>query len=224
MKVLLSMSRYILLVISVAAIYACSKDDERLSCDPVVNDWAKHNVSTYENISRTDFVKFSLSEQRAIYNGVSGARKVQFWREKLDIISEQNLLSSEELEVFKEIVEYMNPNHFDNPYETEDLMTHSQNCVEKLIKEHGWDDEKVFYYTHTWLTKEEYIDAYLFEKLAETKSGLQDSIIGGGGTRNCECKRSFFGCPALGICTDGNCTEVKGCGLLGGEECTGRCD
>ena len=213
-----------LLVISIVALISCSKDGERLSCDPVIDDWAKQNVSMYENITRTDFLKFSLSEQRAIYNGVSGARKVQFWREKLNIIIEHDLLSNGELEIFKEIVEYMNPDHFDDSSQTDDLMTHSQDCVEKLMKEYGWDDEKVFYYTHTWLTKEEYIDAYLFEKLAETRSGLQDTIIGGGGARNCECKRSFFGCPALGICTDGNCTEVKGCGLLGGEYCTGRCD
>ena len=90
MKMLRSFSFLMFLV----TLISCSKT---LSCDPLINEWAKANCDYYELASREEIISLPMSRQRAIYVGLSGERKVQLWREKAKMVIETGILTEDDV-------------------------------------------------------------------------------------------------------------------------------
>ena len=202
---------------------SCTKET-RLSCDPFTNSWAKGKVSYYEEVGRDELLKLSLSEQRAIINGLSGQKRVSLWNEKLEIVKQEKSLSNEELLIFEEIIDYIKPYHFEESSKAEELLAFTEEKLKTLYTKYGWDEEKEFFYLHTWLTESEYNDAFLFE-ITQTSSGqgYDDDDNTNPNQNDCKCMPYRLECSAGMICVEGNCKTVKGCGLFNQKNCTGTC-
>ncbi len=199
-------------------ISACTKQDI-LSCDPSINKWALDNIAYYETASRDELLLLTIPEQRAIIVGLSGEKRMELWRNKLEIIKSKQLLKPEELAIYSDIIYFIKPEHFNNPDKSLELTEYAENRIHILQEEYNWEDRKVFFYFYTWLTEDEYNDALLFSELnqAVTKGSIDD------GTSDCNCMPYRFECSASEICFEQNCSATQGCGLFNNNTCTGKC-
>lgn len=94
---------------------------------------------------------------------------------------------------------------------------------EKTMREKwGWDDEKIYFSSCTWLTREEYylcIQMQTEIRVRAIDEPSQDEI------KECDCHYSL-GCPGMLSCekhSPKGCTEIKDCGIVGSSYCDGVC-
>jgi hypothetical protein len=223
MKSIVKMLVHAMLILCMTILSSCSKE-QLLSCDPIIDEWAKENLHYYENAGREELLELSLSEQRAIIIGLSGAKRVQLWNEKLEIIKEEKILIGEELSIYESIINTLQPIHFENSNKTQEFLGFVEQKLEILYDRYAWDEQKEFYFLHTWLTKKEYADAYIFEHL-QTKGEFDPSIGGGTNTdaKACECRANRAECFGTQLCEKGGCETELGCGILNMSLCNGLC-
>ena len=208
------------LIITGLIMVSCSTKPE-LSCDPIVNMWAKENIAKYENASRETIIELPISRQRAIYNGLSSQKKVDLWKSKQLLVKESNCLSETEYNDYSILFDYLKPEHYDSMDRRKELIEFANRWSMLMRSKHGWDDEKIIVYSHIWMTLEEFTIAVLSDRNFETKSITPgfDQI------KNCECIYSAYCQLSAGgkICSESNCNRVEGCGILGTSTCDGVC-
>lgn len=148
MKSIIKMLVYAMFMSCIAILSACSKEP-LLSCDPVINKWARENLPHYENADREELLELSLSEQRAIIIGLSGAKRVQLWNEKLKIVKDQNILPEEELCIYEDIINALQPIHFEDPDKSMEFLVFVEQKLEILYNKHisGMNKKNFIFYT-----------------------------------------------------------------------------
>ncbi|MBQ3250968.1 MAG: bacteriocin fulvocin C-related protein [Bacteroidales bacterium] len=215
MKMLRSFSFLMFLV----TLISCSKT---LSCDPLINEWAKANCDYYELASREEIISLPMSRQRAIYVGLSGERKVQLWREKAKMVIETGILTEDEKCLYQELFNYITPYHYETKQGSEELLCFVVAWKERVLRQYNWDEMKLFYLTNIWMTEDEFYNAILADNLY-TKSGGNAGI----NTKTCECIYSVY-CSTSGLgstcSTYPSCRQgTNSCGIVGSSNCTGTC-
>lgn len=221
-------------ILMLAVIISCQKE-RKLSCDPIVDSWAKDNLSVYESSDRADIINLPYFRQKAIYVGLSGNSKVRIWKGKLALVEEQGLLSKSEFKEYSSLINSLKPEYFDTDYGKEELRKITEIWVEKMRKEFLWDDYKIYDYLESWMTEEERTKSYFLESFAYNigevvDTGVIDTTIIDTSeiAVPCECRADIY-CKQKGyeICYSDNdrykCAIVQGCGLWGNDPCGGIC-
>jgi len=200
----------------------CSKEDLEYSCDPKVNQWVVDNKLKYANISRPEFVQFNMREQIALYRSFTGKQKMKLWNEKINyLLTTQNLPDAEKESLLK-LFKFAQPSHFDDAQGRVEFNTFASQWEKDVRSQFGWDDRKIFLYTHTLMKIDEFNEKVAqMAASAKTKSGSKLKSAAAE-TGDCECYYSIY--CMTSSCVDGNCTQVSGCGIFGNSNCTGSCD
>lgn len=194
-----------------------------LSCDSVVDEWAKENLGYYSTASRNEIVLLPLSRQQAIYRGLSAERKFELWQIKKDLVYKSGVLSDEEYEDYVKLFNFMQPVHYEDEKGVKLLNAYAEKWMETMVTKHFWGDDQLFEFSHIWMTKEEFTNAVLSDNIL-TKSvslpGLEAEVI-------CNCIYSIY-CKTSGlgsICHDSpSCKSGdEECGIVGTSNCTGTC-
>ena len=204
---------------------SCSKEPI-LSCDPMINAWALENVDHYEYTNRSTIVEMPLSRARAILRGLSVERKMSLWQEKYELVKEKGLLSKEELEAYKQLIQRNTKATYTDIKVKKSFLQYAEQWSANMKSSYGWNDEKLFFYTETWMLEEEYYIS-LLRDLAKQGRGVEEGD-GDSSTepdlKDCNCLYDM-GCPGLGYNCDKSkrCKYVDDCGLLGHSNCKGLC-
>lgn len=119
---------------------------------------AQQNLFVYGDITRSEFVKLDMKEQQRIYRDMSAGQKEALWTYKFQIsLKDQRLTPSEKQELQNMMDTMEIPGFFDN---TGNLSTEKfiRKWTHKMTGKYGWSEDKLFYYTHTWMTDDELRD------------------------------------------------------------------
>ena len=213
------------LIIGLLTMLSCSFETSTYSCDPEVEAWTKANISYYETALPIEVIKLPIDRQLAVYRGLSGEKIIAIWQSKLQKVLQDPFLSTEEKEAYSEAVNYLKPEHFETDYGKKALHDFSSVWKDHMIAEYGWDDEKFFWYTETWMTEAEYKQSVLALGMSTLRVSTRSEPSKG----KCDCLSDHYCKFAMGgsTCVTGtNKCEVteRGCGIWGNDECTGYCD
>lgn len=205
---------------------SCSKDLS-LSCNPDIDKWAKENLSNFDNRPREDLTMLPIKKARAIYRGLPNEKKSMLWTLKVEEYSRSERLTGEEKDDYEQLLDII-------PlfYGEQRIKDSSYKVVETWEKQmrdiHGWTDEKIFWSSCTWMTKEEYQRSTILQikySNPETKGGFDPSPPPEEEDKDCECIYDI-GCGGGLKCdkkTQKKCQEVYDCGIVGTSPCTGIC-
>lgn len=124
-------------------------------CSPELTDWAKANVEYYSTAPRSEFVALPYEKQQALYDEFSGETIVALWQYKAGTVASDGSLSDAEKAELKKLYAYVQPRHFDTSEGKEEFNAFASEWAAGMTKDYGWDEEKLFLWTYTWLTKDE---------------------------------------------------------------------
>lgn len=205
---------YLLVLVFVAS---CDKE-ARLSCDPSIDRWAKEMTVYYSTADRKELVSLPLNRVRAIYRGFPTEKKAELWHEKIRAYS--TTLTGSELEAYLQLSSIINHIYTSEP--SEDYEEEIKKWEKEMRENFGWNDDKIFFSSCTWLTKEEYYLCFQIQTEIRVRSihePAQNEI------KECECHYNI-GCPGMLLCekhSPKGCTEIKDCGIVGSSYCNGVC-
>ena len=109
----------------------------------------------YSTAPRSEFVALPYDKQQALYNEFSGETIVALWQYKAGTVASDGSLSDAEKAELKKFYAYVQPRHFDTPEGKEEFNAFASEWAAGMTKDYGWDEEKLFLWTYTWLTKDE---------------------------------------------------------------------
>lgn len=214
---------------------SCNKgDDIQYSCDQKVDEFAKKYKSVLSNITREQLVQLPTSYQKAVVLTLTPERRMNLWKEKLQIVMEQNddpALHNRIQELYNHLsIEDYDRLPTDPPRETTlDFVAAWENDV---LGNQLMDSVNFIVNYCTLMTLEELdilvyhpetIDLSWFEGYDDLPS-IDGPGGGGGGGIDCECRYDIY-CSILGMreCINGNCNPVWNCGVTGTSKCNGLC-
>lgn len=111
---------------------------------------------------REDIVSLSLPQQVRMLQEIEPEEVFKYWRYKLENTMDSEILTPEEKKVIAPLLDemtlaaYQDFKTLEYNAEEEALLAHSEEIVETLMSEYGWDEEKVFKYFGTIKTEQEY--------------------------------------------------------------------
>lgn len=117
--------------------------------------WADDNAEYYSKASRSEFVKLPYEKQLALYNEFSGEKIVSLWQYKAKAIENDASLSDAEKSELKKLFDFVRPCHFDTGDGKAEFNAFASGWADRMRKEYGWDEEKLFIYASSWLTSDE---------------------------------------------------------------------
>ncbi len=216
------MKHYMLFVLCLLAM-SCSKD--KYSCDPFIDAWVKENLNFYETADRDKFVRLPISRQRAVYRGLSGAKKVELWNEKLlSILLDEKLSDSEKIAI-KSLYDNISVELFENDAIWMEFQPYLHKWQTFMIEHYNWDEAKFFMYCHIWMSDEELRDSILYDSIITKTSSLNPDT---GSSDKCTCLTDTFCAFADGLShcdIENNKCRISdgGCGIFGRDDCKGTC-
>ena len=205
---------------------SCQKDEPKLSCTKEIDDWAKETVETMNQFDRGEIVSLPLSRQRAIYRGLSADAKCALWQAKLSLVREDKSLSTIEVAKLEDLYRHLSPNLYQDENIRESFIVYAEKWRDRMIKDHGWNDDKIFFYVCTWMSHTEFQESVLLDKISEEIMSKGPIIPGTDQKKDCNCHYSYY-CVSSGLgstCDSGYpCNLAPGCGILGTSSCDGFC-
>lgn len=201
---------------------SCSFGESMYSCDPEVEAWTKANAESYASASREEIASLSLDRQRAIFRALSGEQKVQLWHGKLQSIMLDIALTDSEKQELSTLFNFLEPRHYDTKKGLKEIQDYATAWETKMRTEYNWTDEKLYFYTHTWLTKTELDAAILQEGLVSLRKAARNEDA-----EDCNCRYDSdcrYESGGSDCDSDKNCKLVRpGCGALNAFSCDGLC-
>lgn len=202
---------------------SCSLDSAQYSCDPEIEAWTKANVTSFAKASREDIAGLSLDRQRAMFRALSGEQKVELWKGKLESILTDTGLTDDEKYELESLISFLEPRHYETRSGLKEIQGFASAWETKMRSEYNWTDEKLAFYTHTWLTKQELDKAILQEGL----SSLRISTRSEDNKKDCNCRYDSdcqYESAGDSCDSDKQCVIKRpGCGALNAFECDGLC-
>lgn len=214
------MKRFLFINLTLISLISCQKT---LSCDPVIDAWAKENLEYYSNAGRNEIVALSMSRQMAIYRGLTSEKKVELWKAKKHLVHQSGILSEAEYNDYSRLFDYMKPYHYDSAKGMQELRNYAGEWKALMQDKYSWDEEKLFVFSHIWMTRQEFLQAILCDSVITKGNGAP----GTHGDGTCDCSYSIY-CQTSGlgrVCSDKDkCKQGDGgCGIVGSSNCTGIC-
>lgn len=219
------MKRIIIVLFASLLMSSCQSLD--LSCDPLINDWAKENIKRYESYNREQIVQLPLSRQKAIYRGLSGNKKLELWRGKFEMTLIDETLSKPEKEQLLNLLNNLSAKLFDNTKEWERFQPYLKEWESTMRTKYNWNETKLFIYCHTWLSESELRNAILYDSIITKTQGLTPGLDDENENKKCSCLTDAYCAYSEGYykceIENNKCEINGGCGLLGQQDCTGTC-
>lgn len=122
-----------------------------VSCKELPDDFA-----VTDELMRSELVKMSLPEQRSIFSSLDSEKKAELYQFKIKKDLKTRGLSRQEKKVLEEILDYCKPEAYNNLSDNQDL----ENKFVAELDALGWSAEKIFKYTMTFMTADEFDLAY----------------------------------------------------------------
>ena len=124
----------------------------------VIAAFTLQGLVAYGDIPRREFVKLDMNEQKSIYRDMTAEQKEALWEYKFQVsLKDQRLSSAEKQELEKIAEKISNLGFYGNAGDssTENFI---RKWTHRMIEKYGWSDDKLFYYTYTWMTDDELRD------------------------------------------------------------------
>lgn len=113
----------------------------------------KTDFEVCDGIQRSEFVKMHLSDQQSVFNKMSPEQKVALWKFKFEVLQDDADLTLADKKAVDTLNLYMCPEIYTDTAEF--YLTRINSYVEEVSSRLSWDDEKKYYITSTWMTKDE---------------------------------------------------------------------
>lgn len=220
----------IVVTATVATVVSCSQEDI-YSCDPVVNQWTKTNLSSIKTMTRANWTAVgNISRQRAIYNAFTPEQRINLWAGKINETLELDW-SADEKAHLETVLTFINenPNCFGNNEEITEQEQDNYDLFFYNWKEYakttlGWDDKLIYgiVCTPEKIADKEGNLAFVPIAAINVKSDTEGGI---GGTQQCDClttDNNKYRCPNY-CSTARSCSVALGCGYMWGKQCNGLC-
>lgn len=207
--------------------FSCEKKNnvQMYSCDPKLNDWAASSNARLTSFNREDLVLLmSIDSQLAIFRTLTPEQKCNIWKQKLQlVINDQNLTVAEKNHV-QIAYNYLEPSFFVDSNSLNSLNSWSLNWANDAVNQFGWDSVRLFLISETIMTPSELNHLLNFIHLS---NGGNPQNIGGGPDNlpNCNCRSSIACQWLVENCEkkENTCAPMYNCGLFGTSRCSGRC-
>jgi hypothetical protein len=191
---------------------SCKKSEKVYSCNEEINEYAVKTMSSHQNISRNDLVKFGIDTQFAVFNSLSPENRIRIFKEKIEALIIDDSISNADKNHLKLLNNYLSSiTDFQdfNP----DVDSFVSNWKSYASNNLSWTGLEFYVYVETWLLKDELITM-------GAKINLE--VYAGGGA--CKCTSRFACSFGMSSCASGGCARTDtGCGMLGNSPCTGTC-
>lgn len=214
------------------------QNEQIYSCDPVIDRMVKENLAEIKLMTRTDFLKFSLNEERAIFKAMSPEQRYGIWEGKL-----KELLSDtwkpKERKHLETLLFYLQQNktlfNGEQKLDNDDFILFMYKWAEYAQDTLSWDKETLYSIAANPKTaikttvKGEVSRLSIFNEISITNKLIKTR--GESSDPSCDCRADDYmnWCSnrQIGLDCTGSCIEDDsnlGCGWIFLQKCTGICE
>ena len=211
-----------ILIIALIAITAtsCKKMETVYSCDPVIDEWVKANLSPIRQMNRQDLLELDFEKRGPAYGAFTVEQKYECWMDKFEQIKSLPW-TEKEFNHISYLAESIEERWFDRNLNNDGLEDFLKKWVTDGMNFFGWSKYEVGCMLSCLYDIEMEDDNVVF---LVPPGGIG---IGGdtGKIKDCNCNKSLLGdfCGNDGPCEEVNCNEKFFCGILLLQTCNGRC-
>ncbi len=135
---------YVFVLALSCVLNSCTQDAEVVySCNEAINEWATENLSTIQEMTRSEWLKLDENKKRAAYRGFTQQQRIKFWHDKLEELKDLNW-STEELNHINLVGRFVD-NHesfFSGKHltdeQSDELYLFCYSWIEAGIEKFGW--------------------------------------------------------------------------------------
>lgn len=201
-------------------IFLGDEEEVKFSCDPLENSWAYVNRNNYQNISRSELVRYPLTRQYTIFNTLSFSNRIRIFSEKIYLITKGENFTAQENDHLLSLIAFMKPEYYKERYQEKVESFYNIWKIKAAIL-FNWSEEMSEIYAETWLTKDE-LDFAVRKEYSTRSSANRPG--GEGGSPDCMCRYDWYCGGISGDCSaKKQCRKVGGCGIFGTSSCKGLC-
>ncbi|MCM1501517.1 MAG: hypothetical protein NC115_02470 [Bacteroidales bacterium] len=145
----------IFILLAVLAMAACNSGRSNAELE------ALSGMNVNDTLTRVDLVKMDIARQREIFNALSPEKKSDLYRYKIYKDIKNNEFTKEERAEMTGLLKKVSPEIYTSGKDKFDRF--SQEFEGRMLRDLGWDDQKLFKYTMTIMTGEEFREYLLRE-------------------------------------------------------------